>query len=166
MLSGTFSICPGCGIKLPKKDRVLYEKQNASAECRALYDELAMYTLSKQDPFFIHQLIVDSYAAQHAGGVAKNISVVFALIGLCLVVEHNYTGRQVQLLHMKIPKQKWPAFEPPSQNGIFNVADVLKAGSDQQLDEFIMQWAREVWESWSKHHDWVRQKTLECMALT
>jgi hypothetical protein len=65
-----------------------------------LYHELSCYTLAHPDPSFIHQHIVDAYTAQHARETTKPIALVFALIGLYLHVEKNFTGRQVQRFHM------------------------------------------------------------------
>jgi len=45
------------------------------------YNELAYYTLSHADPSFIHQHIVDAFAAQNADEHSKPISVAFALLG-------------------------------------------------------------------------------------
>jgi hypothetical protein len=63
-----FVTCPGCGLRLPGlRDEASNPKVNASAECQRLCHELSRYTLSHGDAFFIHQVAVDAYAAQHAG---------------------------------------------------------------------------------------------------
>ena len=149
--------CPGCGAMLPARGLPPCDQYHASGECYELCMELSYYSLGKGDPDFIHQLVVDAYMAQHAGSVAKNIGPVFALIGLCLVIEHGYTGRQVQLVHMKIPKQNWPALEPPRIPAAMTVQDVLKAASDAEKDELIHAWVKYVWESWAHAHDWIRE---------
>jgi hypothetical protein len=68
------------------------------------------YHLSSNDPTFIHQVAVDTYGAQHAGGALRNITTAYALIGLYLAVERGYTGRQVQRAHMSLAKNRsaWP----------------------------------------------------------
>jgi hypothetical protein len=50
------------------------------------YDELAYYTLAHPDPGFIHQNIVDAFAAQTASEADKPIKIAFALVGLYLCV--------------------------------------------------------------------------------
>src|SRR5689334_22985565 len=60
------------------------------------YYELACYTLVHPDPSFIHQYMVDAYAAQHANVYSKPISVAVALAGLSLHLERGYSGRQVR----------------------------------------------------------------------
>lgn len=62
--------------------------------------------LSHGDAFFIHQVAVDAYAAQHAGPASKTITIAFALIGLCLLLERGYTGKAVQRAHMHSPTDR------------------------------------------------------------
>ena len=111
-------ICEFCKAPLPK-----------NTACQELYDKLAFYTLSKTEPFFIHQLAVDAYAAQHPYQTSeKTIKLAFALIGLYLFSEKNYTGRQVQLAHMQLAntKRAWPTFTAPKDKGGITIADVIK----------------------------------------
>ncbi|HEV8079274.1 MAG TPA: DUF5946 family protein [Chitinophagaceae bacterium] len=154
-------VCPGCGLKLLNKNVGVSESYNVSGECMELFNELSGYTLSMTDSGFIHQYIVDAYGAQHAGGITKNIRIIFSLIGLCLAVEYNYSGRQVQLIHMKIPKQLWQVLEPPLQKSAITVADVLNVNADLERIDKIKIWAKSVWEIWSQHHEWIRNKTAE-----
>jgi hypothetical protein len=152
-------ICNGCGLKLPKINVAASENYNASGECENLFNQLSGYTLSQNNIEFIHQYVVDAYGAQHAGGITKNIRVIFSLIGLYLAVEHNYTGRQVQLVHMKIPKQIWETPELPRQNSLITVADILNTHKDIERKKLILSWAKSVWENWSHYHEWIRHTT-------
>ena len=64
---GVFA-CPGCGSRSSAlSDEASNPQVNASPECQRLCHELSLYTLSHGDAFFIHQVAVDAYAAQHAG---------------------------------------------------------------------------------------------------
>jgi hypothetical protein len=64
------------------------------------YHELCACTLQHPDPqFFIHQFLVDAYAAQTADEQTKPIELVFALAGLYLHIEKGFTGREVQRAH-------------------------------------------------------------------
>lgn len=65
-------------------------------EIETAYEQLSYYTLSLQDNEFIHQHIVDAYAAQMANENTKPISLIFALVGLYLCIEKNYNGREIQ----------------------------------------------------------------------
>ena len=106
--------CPGCLLRLPDRNLNPDVRFNASGECSQLYYEITYYTLSKNDPGFIHQLVVDAYAAQHTGERTRTITNVFALVGLYLATEKGYTGKQVQKAHMKIARVRkdWPRLEP------------------------------------------------------
>lgn len=115
-----------------------------------LYNELAYYTLSHRDPSFIHQHVVDAFTAQHADEHAKPIAVVFALIGLCLYLEKNFTGRQVQQMHMRLGRwrKQWPRLPLPAQRGPITASDVLAAPPGKARDEMIRVWCASVWQAW------------------
>ena len=152
-------VCPGCGVQLPAlDDGVTIPQVNASAECQRLCHELSLYTLSHGDPFFIHQVAVDAYAAQHAGPLSKPITIAFALVGLCLLLERGYTGKAVQRAHMRFANQskRWPSFDPPAHRGSITVADVLRAVPGTERDTAIMQWATSVWMAWERAHPALR----------
>jgi hypothetical protein len=123
-----------------------------------LYDELSHYTLSHPDPSFLHQHIVDAYAAQHADGSTKPIMIVFGLIGLYLCVERNFTGRQVQKVHMVLAKRrkKWMHFTPPRKLGAITVSAVLAASPGKERDEMIRNWCVSAWEAWRESRDQIR----------
>src|SRR5262245_6010012 len=82
-------------------------------EIRAAYDEVYAYTMGR--PGFILQHVVDAYAVQTASEESKPIGVVFGLIGLCLHAEREFSGRQVQKVHMEIGRRKreWPRMHLP-----------------------------------------------------
>jgi Family of unknown function (DUF5946) len=123
-----------------------------------LYNELAYYTLSHPDPSFLHQNIVDAYTAQHATEHTKPIAVVFALIGLYLYLEKNFTGKQVQRIHMQLgtPRRKWPQLTPPRERGAITVSAVMAASPGKERDEMIRNWCASVWEAWQASHDQIR----------
>lgn len=153
--------CPGCRLRLPDLHLDPPDRVNASGECWQVYSDLQCYTVSKQDSAFIHQHAVDAYAAQHAGGPTRTIAVAFGLIGLYLALERGYTGRQVQLAHMRIARVRkdWPRLEPPGRPADLTVMDVLSAGTDAERDAMIRQWMGAVWASWADRQGWVRATT-------
>lgn len=115
------------------------------------YNELALYTLELRDREFIHQHIVDAYAAQHADPESKPIAIVFSLIGLYLHVEKKFTGRQVQLAHMELARRRkhWtaPAF-PDQQSAPIRVGDVLANPPGPGRNAKIHRWCEAVWHDW------------------
>ncbi len=153
--------CPGCGLVLPDRHLDPPDRFNASGECWQLFSDLSCYTVSKRDAEFIHQCAVDVYEAQHAGGKTRNITVVFGLIGLYLALERGYTGKQVQMAHVRIARARkdWPRLEPPSEPASLTVVDVLMVPDGPLKDAMIRQWMASVWESWADRQAWVRETT-------
>jgi hypothetical protein len=86
-MAGGMTDCPGCRVRLPDMHLDPDRRFNASGECLQAYSDLQCYTVSKPDPVFIHQHVVDTYAAQHAGGPSRSMTVAFGLIGLYLALE-------------------------------------------------------------------------------
>ncbi len=129
-----------------------------------IYSELSLYTLQRRDPTFIHQHIVDAYAAQHPERSTKPIKIAFALAGLYLAVEKNYSGKEVQNAHMVMGQEKreWPVFEVPDYMGDISVGDVLNAAPGDERDGMIRAWAASVWNAWSEPAN--RQKVIELLA--
>jgi hypothetical protein len=128
-----------------------------------IYDELSLYTLGLRDKAFLHQNIVDAYAAQHVDDQTKPIRVVFALIGLYLTLEKGFTGRQVQQMHMRLAKQRrlWPRLSPPEAVAKVTVADVLATAPGDQRDHAIRDWCKAVWEIWQPQRDKIVKLTRD-----
>jgi Family of unknown function (DUF5946) len=152
--------CPGCGVSLPASEAYPDPRYNASAECWQLYGELTAYTVAKgyADGDFIHQLAVDTYAAQHVAENGRPIGTAFALIGLYLAVERGYSGRQVQHVHGLLARRSktWPRFVPPPHVGDVTILDVMQAPPGEARDTMLRRWARSVWDAWGQEHERVR----------
>ena len=114
------------------------------------YNELSYYSLAHPSPAFIHQHVVDAFAAQHADNETKPITIIFALVGLYLYVEKNRTGKKVQFAHMKLAsgKKSWPTIALPEQRGDITVYDVLRAHPGKPRDDAIGKWCASVWEAY------------------
>ena len=112
---------------------------------RSAYDEVYAYTMGR--PEFILQHVVDAYAAQTASRNSKPIGVVFALVGLYLHVEKDFSGRQVQKVHMALGRRKraWPSVDLPTDRGAMTVADVLASSAGPERDKAIDTWCGCVW---------------------
>jgi len=120
-------------------------------ECRDLYDELAFYTLKHPDQrYFIHQLIVDAYGAQHITKDSKPVAIFAALVGLYLFAEKGFTGKEVQDMHVKLGNKmkEYKLSTIASEKASINIADVLAIKEGIERDEMIKAWARAVWQMW------------------
>jgi hypothetical protein len=122
---------------------------------RDAYDALCCYTLEHGDPSFIHQHVVDAFAAQEADERTKPIAITFALVGLYLHVERQFNGRQVQKAHMALARHKtaWPAFTLPANRGRMTVVDVMNVPAGPARVEAIHRWSASVWEAFQEHRD-------------
>src|SRR6266700_6488680 len=122
-----------------------------------LFHEMSFYTLAHTDSAFLHQNAVDAFTAQQADLTTKPIAVVFALVGLYLHVEKQFTGRQVQKVHMQLANRRKGWTMPPlppergserdSARGSIRVADVLAASPGPARDAMIHRWCETVWEA-------------------
>jgi hypothetical protein len=122
---------------------------------RAARDELSAYTLTHGDRSFMHQHVVDAWAAQQATPESKAIGVAFALIGLYLHLERGYSGRDVQRAHIRFGRRRreWPAFDPPAERGALTTVDVMRSSPGPERDRAIEEWCASVWEAWDASHE-------------
>ena len=119
------------------------------------FHELCGYTLTRGDATFIHQYVVDAYAAQHAGERTKPIKITFALVGLYLFLEHGFSGKEVQRAHMRLarPGRTWPTFVLPRHRGSMTAVDVMAAPEGTERDAAIHRWCTSVWAACSENRD-------------
>lgn len=122
-----------------------------------LYHQLAYYTLERGDTEFIHQHLVDAFAAQNADETTKPIGVIFALIGLYLHVEKGFTGRQVQRAHMRLAQRRksWPKLALPKERGNITAEDPLAAEPGPARDAAIHVWCKVVWNAWCEYRSFI-----------
>jgi hypothetical protein len=114
---------------------------------RVAYDELYIYTMSRGRESFILQHVVDAFCAQTATEDTKPVALIFALVGLYLRVEKQFSGLQVQKVHMQLGRQKkrWPAVSLPRERGTMTAIDVLAMPEGVPRDVAIDEWCRSVW---------------------
>jgi hypothetical protein len=122
---------------------------------RAAYDQVYAYTMGR--PGFILQHVVDAFAVQTTRDLSKPIGIVFGLVGLYLHVEKQFSGRQVQRVHMELGRRKpeWPRVYLPEDRGSMTVADVLAASPGSERDMAIENWCRSVWTAFGANRQTV-----------
>lgn len=118
---------------------------------RAAFDEVYVYSMGR--PEFILQHVVDAFAVQTFSKESKPISLVFGLLGLYLHVEKQFSGRQVQKVHMQLgrAKREWPPIHVPQSRGAITVADVLAASAGPERDLAIENWCSSVWTAFNSN---------------
>ena len=126
------------------------------------YHDLCCYTLAHGGAEFIHQHVVDAFGAQEASANDRPIRLVFSLIGLYLHVERGFTGREVQLAHMKLGqrKQVWPVLAIPEQPGAVTAVEVCAAPLSDR-DSMIHKWCHSVWQAFAAHREVIEHLLAE-----
>ena len=126
-----------------------------------MFEELMYYTLSKYDEEFIHQHVVDAYAAQNADSRTKKIKIFFALAGLYLYLEKDYTGKEIQNAHVKMTKvtKDYPSIDLPAFRGELTIEDVLNELPGTNRDDMIRKWCQSVWKAYQEQHQLIKINT-------
>jgi hypothetical protein len=124
-----------------------------------MYHELAYYTLSHPDPRFIHQHVVDAFTAQTATPETKSIAIYYALVGLYLFIEKSYTGKEVQMAHIKLSNtpKVFEALGLPDYRGDFSIQDVLKRTAGKERDDAIHKWCVSVWDIYKNQRTLIQE---------
>jgi Family of unknown function (DUF5946) len=142
--------CPGCGLHMPRRAGLTtHGYYNASPECWSVYSEVLANEYSNAVLFGqVHQLTVDTYAVQHAGGIHPDKSVAIHLYGLHCVLERGLRPTDMPPLLQRLAESvpEWPHFEPPRVAWTVTVFDVAMAEDHAAV---VRRWAGEVWKAWS-----------------
>ncbi len=154
---------------MPARESAVYNGYyNTTPECWLVFTEVVGVEFSHAVLFGqAHQLTVDSYAAQHAGGPHPDKSVGIHLCGLHLVLERGHAPTRVPPLLQRLAAaiETWPHFSPPSETGSLTVFDVALADSPRAHIELVREWAASVWQAWSPHHAAVASLVSEHLSL-
>ena len=155
--------CPGCGLEMAPSGRSYDRKFHASAECWAVFEEvLATHFQNSVLYGQVHQLTVDAYAVQHAGGRHPDKSVCVHLVGLYLALERGVAPVDVSgPLQRLASRAGWPHLDPPGERASLTVRDVALAGSPEEHARRVREWAAEVWRVWAPHHTVARELARE-----
>ncbi len=148
--------CPGCGLSMPRRDDAPPDGYfNTSRECWAVYTEVLAAEYSDAVLFGqVHQLTVDTYAMQHAGGPHPDKSVCIHLCGLHLVLDRGMRPTAMPpILQAIVARMKtWPHFDPPDMRLARTAFDVAVAKSFEEHVAVVRDWAGQVWHAWREHH--------------
>jgi hypothetical protein len=149
--------CPGCRLELSASPGTPAHRYfNTSPECWAVFGKVLATQYSDAILFAAtHQLSVDSYAAQHAGGPHPHKSVAIHLVGLHLVLEAGLRPTEVpaRLQALATNTTTWPSLPVPSGPWKRTILDVALA-DDQTVT--VRAWADEVWQAWTGAHGTLR----------
>ena len=149
-------ICPGCGLALPaRKTNNTGNYYNTSDECWDLYTEVLGKEYSDAVLFGqVHQITVDTYAVQHAGGRHPDKSVDVHLYGLYFALVKGIRSPYIPPLLQRVVSaiDVWPHYEPPTKRAAITVFDVAFCDLSEEHSKVVREWGQAVWETWSEHH--------------
>jgi hypothetical protein len=141
---------------MPARDTVAPRSYyNTSAECWDLYTEVLATEYSNAFLFGqIHQLTVDAYAVQHAGGRHPDKSLDIHLFGLYLSLEKGIRSPYVPPLLQRLASaiEVWPHYNLPTKRVAITVFEVAMADSVGDHMRLSQEWAQSVWQCWAEHH--------------
>ena len=102
--------CPGCGVSAAAAGGGAPPvEHHASAGCYALYCQVLARDYANPEYYRLaHQVVVDDYAAQHAGGTSRREiqTVALCLMTLCLFVEGGVAPADGPALHKRMVAQR------------------------------------------------------------
>ena len=125
-----------------------------------LFHELSFYSLAHPNKeYFIHQHVVDAYAVQYLNPETKIIKSVYGLLGLCLFLEYDFTGKEVQNVHVSLSSDKsdWPKIQYAVEPIDFSIQSIMNASEGKERDQKIRQWCEEVWKAHKVNQQPIRE---------
>jgi hypothetical protein len=151
------SICPGCALDMPRRPGALNTSYyHTSPECWTVFGEVLAAEYSNAVLFGqVHQITVDAYPAQHAGGSHPDKSVGIHLSGLYLVFVKDVRPMAVAPMLHEIASSisAWPEFQRPAAAASHTILDVaLGAGDWETHVNTVREWGLDVWRSWQPQH--------------
>ena len=139
---------------MPAGRRHYDRKFNATAECWSVFEEVLAGEFENAVLFGrVHQLSVDAYTVQHAGGPHPDKSVCIHLAGLYLTQAEGLAPvRVAPFLQRLAARPAWPHLDPPAERAAITVFDVAMADSPEVHATRVLEWAAEVWRAWRPYH--------------
>ena len=152
-MTAALEVCV-CGFEAPAIEGPRHVYFNATAACWAKYGEVLGREFSTPALLRIHQLSVDTYAAQHPGGAHPDKSIAIHLVGLYSVLVQHVPTAEMPRRHKYLAEavRDWPHFEPPARLGRLRASDVARTNSAEAHAAAVRAWAHSVWTAWSEHH--------------
>ena len=148
--------CPSCRLEMPRGELAYDGYFHCSSECWSVCTGVIGAEFENMVLFGqVHQLTVDAYAVQHAGGSHPDKSVDVHLVGLHLQLERGVRSPDVapRLQSLVGGVATWPHFAPPARHGELTILDVALAGSPLEHAKRVRAWAQDVWNTWGPHHE-------------
>lgn len=147
-------VCQDCGAVVTQ----------GKVGCLKMFEEILAKEFSDYRYGKIHRLTVDAYALQHPDAYMRSgKSFAAHLTGMCAALEYEDTvalNQAVQKWLSKNPKIDKPA-QLPKDRGKLTIAYIHSACDADEHTRRVREWAQDVWDAWSEHHNLARQLIRE-----
>jgi Family of unknown function (DUF5946) len=144
------NICQDCGADV----------EEGKAGCLRIFEEILAREFSDYRYGKIHRLTVDAYSLQHPEAYMRSgKSFAAHLTGTCAALEYEdplAVNRAVQKWLSTNPKIDKPV-HLPDQRGTLTITYIYSASDADEHTKRVREWARDVWSTWSEHHDLARE---------
>jgi hypothetical protein len=132
--------CPACGARLGGREG-----------CQSAFDQLSADAWTSPGRGALHNLVVDTYAMQHAEEYGRSPKSFAAhLTALCCGVEHPADQKLywaiARWLEGPVALEKPP---PITQRGRLTIADVCAAAREDEYADLVRRWAVDVWAAYA-----------------
>jgi hypothetical protein len=159
--------CPGCGLIADEGTDPAPPEFHASSGCWRRYGELLARSYGAQEYRSVHQLVVDSYVAQHPTGATRRSvqQVALCLMTLDLFLEQGYDVSRGPELHQRMMANlpELHALDPPDTSTELTVEQVLRAQDVAAHQHLVRAWAQQVWSRWRVHQRTIRRWNDEAL---
>lgn len=153
----------GCGASTPDMEGPTHAYFGSTPGCWHLFGEVMARDYADYSHGALHNLAVDTYAAQHPHNPDRRNrqSVGVHLISLCAILERNVTAARASTLIGDIAFTQrrrgweWPHLVP-EWLGAVTITDVHDASGPEAHREQVRLWASSVWDAFSEHQPTVR----------
>ncbi len=143
--------CRYCGASIPKRAR----------NCFEYYSEIMTSKFSTEEFRKFQIYCVDAHALQHPElhGIKNNF---YHLLSLCYSFEFkkeplNY--KDIKFLQQRANSTKdIPTLMVPANRGTMSINTIENISEKDQFEKTSREWAFEVWNTWSRYHDFIREE--------
>jgi hypothetical protein len=159
--------CPRCGVIAPEGSIPAPPEYHASSGCWQRYGELLARSYRAAEYRSVHQLVVDSYVAQHpTDATPRSVQqLALCLMTLDLFLEQGWDVDRGPDLHKRMMANlpELHALDPPDTSTDLTVEHVLDATDAAAHRLLVRAWAEQVWNAWRTHHRTVRRWNDEAL---
>lgn len=153
--------CPGCGLIAQDGPDPVPSEFLASSACWRRYGELLARSYGDSEYRAVHQLVVDTYVAQHPTNTTRRSvqQLALCLMTLELFLERGWHVSQGPDLHKRMMANlpELHSLDAPDTATDLTIEKVLGAQDVATYRHLVRAWAEQVWTAWRPQHHTIRR---------